>query len=169
MHSLLSKLDAYFETIHMQEMGLTDSGKPLHIIIYSSDKDFSFTSDKTKILINNGIHPGEPDGIDASMSLIRDLALNKIKTSRNTQIIVIPVYNIGGMLNRNSSSRANQNGPEAYGFRGNARNFDLNRDFIKSDTRNAKSFQQIFHLIQPDIFWIIMCLMVLIINTHLLV
>lgn len=146
------KLDAYFETIHMQEMGLTDSGKPLHIIIYSSDKDFSFTSDKTKILINNGIHPGEPDGIDASMSLIRDLALNKIKTSRNTQIIVIPVYNIGGMLNRNSSSRANQNGPEAYGFRGNARNFDLNRDFIKSDTRNAKSFQQIFHLIQPDIF-----------------
>jgi hypothetical protein len=32
------------------------------------------------------------------------------------------------MLNRNSTSRTNQNGPEEYGFRGNARNFDLNRD-----------------------------------------
>ena len=53
----------------MQEMGLTDSGKPLHLVIFSADKDFNFKSGKAKILINNGIHPGEPDGIDASMSV----------------------------------------------------------------------------------------------------
>lgn len=146
------KLDAYFETVQMQEMGLTDSGKPLHIITFSADQDFNFNSGKFKILINNGIHPGEPDGIDASMSLIRDLAMNKIKTPKNTLVVIIPVYNIGGMLNRSATSRANQNGPEEYGFRGNARNFDLNRDFIKSDTKNSKSFQQIFHLVQPDVF-----------------
>lgn len=146
------KLDAYFETIQMQEMGLTDSGKPLHLVIFSADKDFNFKSGKAKILINNGIHPGEPDGIDASMSLLRDLAMNKIKIPKNTQIIVIPVYNVGGMLNRSATSRANQNGPEEYGFRGNARNFDLNRDFIKSDTKNSRSFQQIFHWVQPDVF-----------------
>jgi hypothetical protein len=35
------------------------------------------------------------------------------------------------MLNRGSHSRANQNGPEQYGFRGNARNYDLNRDLLK--------------------------------------
>lgn len=146
------KLDAYFETIQMQEMGLTDSGKPLHLVIFSADKDFNFKSGKAKILINNGIHPGEPDGIDASMSLLRDLAMNKIKIPKNTQIIVIPVYNVGGMLNRSATSRTNQNGPEEYGFRGNARNFDLNRDFIKSDTKNSRSFQQIFHWVQPDVF-----------------
>ena len=55
-------------------------------------------------------------------------------------------------LNRNSTTRTNQNGPESYGFRGNARNYDLNRDFIKSDTKNAKTFAQIFHLVQPDVF-----------------
>jgi hypothetical protein len=47
-------------------------------------------------------------------------------------------------LNRNSTTRANQDGPEIYGFRGNGRNYDLNRDFIKSDTRNTKVLRNSF-------------------------
>jgi hypothetical protein len=145
-------LDTAFETIKMQEMGLTDSGEPLHIITFSENKSFDYQQNKAVILVNNGIHSGEPDGIDASMLLLRDLATAKIKVPKNTIIVVIPIYNIGGSLNRNSFSRANQNGPEAYGFRGNARNFDLNRDFIKSDSKNSRSFQEIFHLVNPDMF-----------------
>ncbi len=147
-----STLDNTFATIKMQEMGLTDSGEPLHIITFSENKNFDYTQNKAVILVNNGIHPGEPDGIDASMILLRDLATAKVKVPKNTIIVVIPVYNIGGSLNRNSFSRANQNGPEAYGFRGNARNFDLNRDFIKSDSKNSRSFQEIYHLVNPDMF-----------------
>ncbi|NHZ85173.1 MAG: hypothetical protein GWP19_04755, partial [Planctomycetia bacterium] len=64
----------------------------------------------------------------------------------------IPMYNIGGVLNRNSTTRANQNGPEEYGFRGNARNLDLNRDFVKLDSENAKSITKIFHEWNPDFF-----------------
>jgi hypothetical protein len=62
------------------------------------------------------------------------------------------VYTIGGALNRNSTTRTNQNGPEEYGFRGNARNFDLNRDFIKSDTRNSRAFARLFQTVKPDLF-----------------
>ena len=145
-------LDANSDKIEMKTMGLTDSGKPLHIVVFSENKDFSFKQNKAVLLVNNGIHPGEPDGIDATMMLMRDLANAKIKIPKNTIIVAIPVYNIDGMLNRNSFSRANQNGPEAYGFRGNGRNYDLNRDFIKSDTRNSKSFQEIFHTVNPDVF-----------------
>ncbi|UFH45082.1 M14 family metallopeptidase [Flavobacterium galactosidilyticum] len=144
-----------FPTIEMQKMGLTDSGEPLHIVIFNPEKQFDFEKiqkNKAVILLNNGIHAGEPDGIDASMQLLRDLALGKIKAPKNTVIVCIPVYNIGGALNRNSTTRTNQDGPEIYGFRGNARNYDLNRDFIKSDTRNTKSFVEIFHKINPDIF-----------------
>ena len=72
----------------------------------------------------------------------------KIKTAKNTLIAAIPVYSVGGMLNRNSHSRANQNGPEEYGFRGNAGNYDLNRDFIKSDTKNSEVFQKLFYRIE---------------------
>lgn len=144
-----------FPTINIQEMGLTDSGLPLHMIIFNPEKQFNFDEiqkNKAVILINNGIHAGEPDGIDASMQLYRDLALGKIKAPKNTVLVCIPVYNIGGALNRNATTRANQDGPELYGFRGNARNYDLNRDFMKSDTRNTKSFVAIFHKINADVF-----------------
>ncbi len=144
-----------FQTIDIKTMGLTDSGEPLHIVTFNADATFDFETiqkNKAVFLINNGIHAGEPDGIDASMQFFRDLALGKLKAPKNTVIVCIPVYNIGGALNRNSSTRANQNGPEEYGFRGNARNYDLNRDFIKSDTRNTKSFVEIFHKINPDVF-----------------
>ena len=148
-------LAADFPSIEIKEMGLTDSGEPLHIVIFNPENKFDFIKlkkDKAVVLINNGIHAGEPDGIDATMLLFRDLALQKIAIPKNTVVVAIPIYNIGGALNRNSTSRVNQDGPEEYGFRGNARNYDLNRDFIKSDTRNTKSFVEIFHLIEPDVF-----------------
>lgn len=150
--SFYQLLDTNSDKIEMKTMGLTDSGKPLHIVVFSDNKNFTFNQNKAILLVNNGIHPGEPDGIDATMMLMRDLANAKIKVPKNTIVVAIPVYNIDGMLNRNSFSRANQNGPEAYGFRGNGRNYDLNRDFIKSDTRNSRSFQEIFHAINPDVF-----------------
>jgi len=107
--------------------------------------------DKRVLLINNGIHPGEPEGIDASMMLARDL-LKGNKIPANVVICIIPLYNIDGSHNRTSTSRANQNGPLAYGFRGNSRNLDLNRDFIKTDSKNSASFQQIFNTWNPEVF-----------------
>jgi len=144
-----------YRKISIQEIGETDSGKPLHLVTFNPDIEFNFKLiHKTKniILINNGIHPGESDGIDATMMLFRDLATGKIKTPKNTVLVTVPIYNIGGSLNRNSTTRTNQNGPKEYGFRGNARNYDLNRDFIKCDTKNARTFTQIFHMVNPDIF-----------------
>lgn len=144
-----------FTEINIQSIGETDSGYPLHIVTFNADSDFNFkkiANHKTVLFINNGIHPGESDGIDATMLIYRDLALGKIDSPKNTVLVTIPIYNIGGALNRNSVTRANQNGPKAYGFRGNAQNYDLNRDFIKSDTKNSKTFAEIFHLTQPDIF-----------------
>ncbi len=149
-------LSASFSSIKILTGDTTDAGYPLHVILFSADKNFNASTwhkqHKIVILINNGIHPGEPDGIDASMMLLRDLADEKFKAPSNIALAVIPVYNIGGSLNRNSFSRVNQHGPESYGFRGNAENLDLNRDFIKADSRNAFAFEKIFHLLNPDIF-----------------
>tara|TARA_R110000868_G_scaffold147851_2_gene369463 strand:+ start:95 stop:1858 length:1764 start_codon:yes stop_codon:yes gene_type:complete len=149
------KLAKEFPQINILTIGETDSGFPLHLVTYNIEADFNFKKiqeAKTTILVNNGIHPGESDGVDATMMLFRDLALEKITPPENTVIATIPIYNIGGALNRNTSTRANQNGPKSYGFRGNAQNYDLNRDFIKADTKNAKTFASIFHLVKPDIF-----------------
>lgn len=154
MRDFYQKLDKNHSTILQKEYGLTDSGYPLEVLFFSKDRNFNPTKSTKKaiLLVNNGIHPGEPDGIDASMMLLRDLAEGRIEAPKNVLLAFVASYNIGGMLNRGSYSRANQNGPEEYGFRGNARNFDLNRDFIKADTRNARSFQEIFHELNPDVF-----------------
>ncbi len=149
------KLAAHYPEIAIDSIGETDSGFPLHLVTLNPDKTFDFEilrKNKVILLINNGIHPGEPDGIDATMLLFRDMVQKKIRLPKHVVLATIPVYNIGGSLNRNTSSRVNQNGPSEYGFRGNARNYDLNRDFIKSDSKNAKSFAQIFHRTKPDVF-----------------
>ncbi|MEP6674304.1 MAG: M14 family zinc carboxypeptidase [Ferruginibacter sp.] len=148
-------LDRSSAMISVKEMGPTDAGYPLHLVMLSSDAKFDpvkwHQQKKAVILVNNGIHPGEPDGIDASMMLVRDLAKGKIKLPNNIVIAFIPVYNIGGCLNRGTSSRVNQNGPEEYGFRGNSENLDLNRDFTKCDSKEARTFTEIFHFLDPDI------------------
>ncbi|CAM3306459.1 M14 family metallopeptidase [Zobellia roscoffensis] len=149
------RLAKEFPEINMQTIGETDSGYPLHIITYNPDGDFNFQKigdNKTILFINNGIHPGESDGIDATMLLYKDFATGKLTPPKNTVLVTIPIYNIGGALNRNSTTRANQNGPVSYGFRGNTLNYDLNRDFIKGDTKNARTFFEIFHMVNPDIF-----------------
>lgn len=140
-------LDKNFKTITVENFGKDDNGEPIKVVIFNASKNKNTPS----ILINNGIHPGEPDGIDATMMLMRDLATGKISL-KNLQIVAIQAYNISGMLRRGKFSRANQNGPEEYGFRGNARNYDLNRDFIKNDTENSKAFQQIFQHFKPIYF-----------------
>ncbi len=153
--SYYSNLAKTYPEISIQAIGETDSGEPLHIVTLNPDASFNFPEirkNKRLLLINNGIHPGESDGIDATMLLYRDIVQGKIEMPKNTVLVTIPVYNVGGSLNRNTGTRTNQNGPKSYGFRGNARNYDLNRDFIKSDTKNAKAFAKIFHLVKPDVF-----------------
>jgi len=150
------KLDEKSGKVKMLTMGMSDAGYPLHLVVVASNGDYNFENirknNKRVILINNGIHPGEPDGIDATMLLARDVVTNKIKLPENIVLAIIPVYNIGGCLNRSTNFRVDQDGPEEFGFRGNSQNLDLNRDFIKSDSKEAKSFAEIFQLTDPDVF-----------------
>jgi len=149
------QLDRLSTKIEIKKMGMSDAGYAYDVVLFSNDKKFNpvewHRQKKIVLLIINGIHPGEPDGIDATMMFLRDLNADKIRMPDNVAIAVIPIYNIGGALNRNSFSRVNQDGPESYGFRGNSQNLDLNRDFIKNDSKDAKSFVQLFQWLQPDI------------------
>lgn len=141
--------------IEMITIGKTDAGLPLHLFIIDKQKEFGLReSARLTILINNAIHAGEPVGVDASMLLIKDIIENPQNWNNleKIRIMVIPFYNIGGTLNRNSTSRVNQDGPESYGFRGNAKNYDLNRDFTKLDSRNTQSFTRLFTSILPEIY-----------------
>lgn len=152
----LQKLDKENKEIKLFNMGLSDYGLPIYVVIINADSDSTKTFEKarngTTILINNAIHPGEPDGINASLIWIDEWIKQGKPCKSFPMVAIIPAYNVGGMMQRSSTSRANQNGPEEYGFRGNARNLDLNRDFVKMDSENAFTFSRIFHALDPDVF-----------------
>jgi hypothetical protein len=157
--AMYRKLDKAYPQARMIEAGLTDCGKPLHTFVISKNKRFDPArirrEGKAIVLINNGIHPGEPEGIDASLMFADDILRNKDGMAQwldNTVIVIIPVYNIGGALNRSAYNRSGQTTPYETGFRGNYGNLDLNRDFTKCDSENARSFTRIFHHWNPDLF-----------------
>lgn len=154
--SFYKRLFARHRTLMIGDVGITDAGLPLRAVYYTADGNFKKEdwkkANKVVMLINNDIHAGEPDGVDASMMLIRDAVTNRIQVPDNIVLVVVPMYNIGGALNRNSHSRANQNGPESYGFRGNAKNLDLNRDFTKCDAAETQGLEELFARLSPDIF-----------------
>jgi hypothetical protein len=155
---LYKAMAAKDKRIQVNEVGMTDVGIPLHEVIVDINSDFNpgdaRRRKKNVLFINNGIHPGEPDGIDATLWLVQDILTDPKKAAllERLVLVIIPVYNIDGALVRNSSLRASQNGPAEYGFRGNGQNLDLNRDFIKCDTKNAMSFSELYTKWDPEIF-----------------
>ena len=154
-------------TLH--EVGFSDVGRPIHALVLTSREADDVTRDlagirhrlsreergKVTVLVNNAIHPGEPCGVNASLALVAQWLEKPDGPEhplREMNWVVVPQYNVGGASRRNCCTRANQNGPESYGFRGNAANLDLNRDFVKMDSRNAEAFVGLYHAVEPDVF-----------------
>lgn len=148
---------AFPHVLHFAQIGVSDNGIPMHAGVVTSDGMFDCDQLKSTgrpvFFNNNGIHPGEPEGIDACMALVRDFCTQpeRLASLGQTVFLFIPIYNVDGCLNRQNTSRVNQEGPELSGFRANGRNLDLNRDFIKCDSLAAQVFNQFFSAWDPDV------------------
>lgn len=157
--SRFQRMDSLYRGAKLEVIGKDDGGQPIHLFILSDGSGFTPDSiraaAKNILWITNAIHPGEPDGIDASLMLAQTLLDSDqlMGLLVNTAVCIVPVYNVSGALNRGSYSRANQNGPLEYGFRGNARNLDLNRDFMKMDSENARSLVSALTRWGPDVYF----------------
>ncbi|KQX00398.1 peptidase M14 [Massilia sp. Root418] len=145
------------QVLRFEQIGVSDGGIPVHRGVVSADGVFGReeikAAGRTVFFNNNGIHPGEPEGVDSCMAMVRDFCYDPARLAAlgETVFLFIPVYNVDGCLNRANTSRVNQDGPEQFGFRGNSRHLDLNRDFVKCDSLNAKLFNQLIATWQPDV------------------
>jgi murein tripeptide amidase MpaA len=88
------------------------------------------------LLVQAGIHAGEIDGKDAGLMLLRDALATKTKAALLDQVslLFIPMLNVDGHERSSETNRINQRGPERMGWRTNATNLNLNRDYAKADT-----------------------------------
>jgi murein tripeptide amidase MpaA len=144
--------------IRVTKFGTSPEGRDMPLVIASKDKIFdakgAAKSDKAILLIQNGIHAGEIDGKDACLMLLRDIAITKSKASLLDHVIllVIPIYNVDGHERFGPNNRINQNGPEEMGWRVNALNLNLNRDYLKADAPETQAWLKLFNAWLPDFF-----------------
>jgi hypothetical protein len=142
--------------VKIQTLGLSPEGREIKVVIVSKDKTFlpveAKKNNKAVILVQNGIHPGEIEGKDACMLLLRDILITKEKEYLldNLILLIIPVLNVDGHERLSAFNRPNQNGPKQMGWRTNSQNLNLNRDYMKADSPEIKAFLKLFDEWVPD-------------------
>jgi hypothetical protein len=138
--------------------GKSGEGRDLPLLIAASGGTMSpkwaKKSGKPIILIQAGIHAGEIDGKDAGLALFRDIAITKTRIDllRNAIILFEVIYNVDGHEDRSPYMRINQNGPDEMGFRANASNLNLNRDYMKADAPETRAWLKLWNEWRPDLF-----------------
>lgn len=156
--SYAKKLDAASEWIQYTTFGQSGEGRDLPVLIAARDGAFSPEQARKKgkaiVLIQAGIHAGEIDGKDAGFALLRDIAITKTRRDLLDDVVIlfVPIYNVDGHENWSGFSRMNQNGPEESGYRANATNLNLNRDYMKADAPETRAWLRLWNQWKPDMF-----------------
>ena len=149
---------AHPDKVRIEEFGRSGQGRSLKLVIVSQDGAFDpaavRASGRAVLLVQNAIHAGEMDGKDACLALLRDLVQDPEAACLLDHVVLlfIPVYNVDGHERRSAHNRINQNGPELMGWRANATNLNLNRDYMKADAPETRAFLGMFHRWLPDFF-----------------
>lgn len=144
--------------ITYQTFGVSPQGRQLPLLIVDKDglsNPFEIkNTGRIILLIEAGIHPGEADGTDAALMFVRDVTLTGKLPGllENISMIVIPAFNVDGLARFGPFNRINQNGPKEMGWRANAQNLNLNRDFLKADAPEMQSWLKMFNYWLPDFF-----------------
>jgi hypothetical protein len=106
------------------------------------------------LLVQAGIHAGEIDGKDAGMMLLRDMTARGTKSALLDRVnfLFIPILNVDGHERLAATNRINQRGPAEMGWRTNARNLNLNRDYSKLDTPEVRAAVRVLRDWAPDLY-----------------
>jgi murein tripeptide amidase MpaA len=148
---------AYPDRVRLEPFGKSGEGRPLFVAIASKDGVFDprgvHASGRAVVLIQNAIHAGEIDGKDASMALLRDMAVTRSRSALLDRAVVLFVVTLNpdGHERFGPYNRINQNGPAEMGWRTNAQNLNLNRDYMKLDTPEIRGLIALFNRWLPDV------------------
>lgn len=153
----LKKLSDASPLISMIPIGKSPEGRDIFMIIASSEKTVTAAALKNStrplLLAQGGIHAGEIDGKDAGMMLLRDIAMGDKKHLLDAvNFLFIPILNVDGHERMSSYNRPNQRGPQNMGWRTNAENLNLNRDYAKQDTKEIRAVAQVINDYDPLLY-----------------
>ncbi|HPG32579.1 MAG: M14 family metallopeptidase [Lentimicrobiaceae bacterium] len=142
----------------MVNLGLSPQGNAIPMMIIDRDGLKTPEAIRAKgrivVLVQACIHPGEPEGKDAMLLLIRDLIIHRKQKEllEKASILFIPIFNVDGHERFGPYNRINQNGPEEMGWRTNALNLNLNRDFLKAESPEMQHWLKMYTQWLPEFF-----------------
>ena len=146
------RLDAASDLIRIEQFGVSPEGRPIYAVIASKD-GADFDPAKPVLLAQAGIHPGEIDGKDAGMMLLRDIAFyGRDDLLDRANLILIPILSVDGHERASAYSRPNQRGPRIQGWRNTATNQNLNRDYLKLDQVEMRAVRGLILKYRPDLY-----------------
>jgi murein tripeptide amidase MpaA len=154
----LRTLVAAAPELEMISIGRSLQGRDIWMVIASADQQFTaqalVNNGKPTLLAHAGIHSGEIDGKDAGLMLLRDMtvAAKRRELLASSNFLFIPILNVDGHERSSVFNRINQRGPANMGWRTNARNQNLNRDFTKLDTPGVRAVVRVIREWQPDLY-----------------
>jgi murein tripeptide amidase MpaA len=152
------RLDQASRLIKYESFGKSGEGRDLPLLLAAEGETFTpeaaRRAHKPVILIQACIHAGEPDGKDAGLALLRDIAITKTRPGllKNVVVLFIPIYNTDGHERVSPYNRINQNGPSEMGWRTTTTYQNLNRDYMKADTAETRAWLDLWNKWRPDMF-----------------
>jgi len=145
------------ELIRVSNFGRSAQGRPLPLVIVSADGTFTpqaaAATGKPVVLLQSCIHAGEVDGKDATLMILRDIALGRRPDlTKGVITLFAPIYNADGHERVSPYNRSNQNGPvEGMGYRATTAGINLNRDFLRLASPEARAMARLVTTWNPDL------------------
>jgi hypothetical protein len=143
--AFLEAVDRASPRIHLTTFGYTWEGRALPLAVAGTVADASPRavrgSGKTVVYLQGDIHAGEVEGKEALQEILRDVAQGRhAEWMQSLVLLVAPIFNADGNERIALGNRPGQNGPVGgMGTRANAQGLNINRDYSKLDTPEARS------------------------------
>ena len=155
--AFIGKLQKLSSVVKVINFGTTVEGRKMPLIVLS-DPPISTPAEakatgKPIIFIMGNIHAGEVEGKEAVQNIARRILVGDLKPMlKKLTILLAPIYNADGNEKISMNNRTAQNGPiGGVGVRENSQNYDLNRDYIKLESPEARSLVGLFNIWDPQL------------------
>jgi len=143
--------------VHTESFGKTEEGRDLPLIVISDPKVTTPAAahklGRPLVFVQANIHAGEVEGKEAILRLARRMVSGDLRAmTRQMVFLIAPDYNADGNEKVSPMNRTAQNGPvNGVGTRENAKGFDLNRDYMKLDTAEARALVGLMNKWDPHV------------------
>jgi Zinc carboxypeptidase len=156
--AFLRRVGERLPEMRLESFGRSAAGRDMPVVIVSREREFTPAAARQAgrpvVLIQNSIHSGEIDGKDACLMILRDLALGRRRELLDAAtLVIVPIYNVDGHERISRYNRPNQDGPhQGMGFRTTTAGLDLNRDYVKVVSPEARAMVGLIGAWRPDLF-----------------